>query len=29
VRWSDVDMDRGVVNVERTVIRVQSEGLKA
>ena len=29
VRWSDVDMDRGVVNVERTVIRVKGQGLKA
>jgi hypothetical protein len=29
VRWSDVDMDRGVVNVERTVIRVKGHGLKA
>lgn len=29
VRWSDVDMDRGVVHVERTVIRVKGQGLKA
>jgi integrase len=29
VRWSDVDMDRGVVNGERTVIRVKGQGLKA
>jgi len=29
VQWSDIDMDRGVVNVERTVIRVKGEGLRA
>lgn len=29
VRWSDIDMDRGVVNVERTVIRIKGKGLRA
>ncbi|QKE85852.1 site-specific integrase [Arthrobacter sp. NEB 688] len=29
VRWSDIDFDRGVVSVERTVIRVNGKGLIA
>lgn len=29
VQWSDVDMARGVVNIERTVIRIKGQGLKA
>jgi integrase len=29
VRWSDIDMKRGVVNIERTVIRIKGQGLKA
>lgn len=29
VRWSDMDLTRGVVQVQRTVIRVKGEGLKA
>ncbi|EAP98513.1 phage-related integrase [Janibacter sp. HTCC2649] len=29
VRWSDIDMKRGVVNIERTVIRIKGKGLKA
>jgi integrase len=29
VRWSGVDMDRGAVNVERTVIRIKGKGLRA
>ena len=29
VRWSDIDFDRGVVSVERTVIRVKGRGLIA
>lgn len=29
VRWSDIDFDRGVVSVERTVIRVKGKGLVA
>lgn len=29
VRWSDVDPDRGTVRIERTVIRVKGQGLRA
>ncbi|MFC8503815.1 tyrosine recombinase XerC [Pedococcus sp. NPDC057267] len=29
VRWSDVDLDRGILSVERTVIRVRGQGLRA
>lgn len=29
VRWSDLDLERGVLSVERTVIRVKGEGLRA
>ncbi|WP_240917626.1 tyrosine recombinase XerC [Phycicoccus sp. HDW14] len=29
VRWSDVDLDRGILSVERTVIRVKGKGLVA
>lgn len=29
VRWADVDFDRGVVSVERTVIRIKGRGLVA
>ena len=29
VRWSDLDMERGVLSVERTVIRVRGKGLVA
>lgn len=29
VRWSDVDLERGVLNVERTVVRLKGKGLVA
>lgn len=29
VRWSDIDLERGTLRVERTVIRVKGEGLRA
>ncbi len=29
VRWSDIDLDRGVLSVERTVLRVKAKGLVA
>lgn len=29
IRWSDVDLDRGILSVQRTVIRVRGKGLQA
>ena len=29
VRWSDIDVDRGSLRVERTIIRVKGRGLMA